>query len=278
MPTDLASYLPANVAAMLGQQGIASPFGQGVPGVGTAMVGAPPAPPGGAAITSIPAAGGNPPVDINALIANAQANAGITRGPGQPMTNGIGGAARPGGEGGLGNRPQFGQYVPEGILRMLQRLMTSNPQVLEQMLGREGFANLLGRWGITPEMIQAEGFDPMSIYSRQDARQDWRSGGTVQAPGYIIPAAAPAAAAPAAAPIDPVTAAQTSGLGGGGGTPQQTMPALKQPMPVPPGGGMGSGTSDPRYAKARALAGTDSNWALNTTNQPFSPFERPPGF
>lgn len=259
---DSLSYLPPNIAAMVPQGTM-----------GAQMVGAPPAPPGGAAITSVGGGGAVPP-DIAAMIANARAAATGAGAPGAPeLSSHRAFPAAPGatvGQPGMGNRPDFRAYMPEGIANVLSMLLT-NPNLagqLDRILGG-GFGQLLSRWGLTPEQIQAEGFDPNSLYTRQDARQDWRAGNEVQAPGYIQTAPATTQPAGPAQPVDPVAAAAASGLGSGGtaapAPTQQVAPAQGFQRPAKPvGANKGTGGFN--------FPGLQNQGPLSVGNNPFQAF------
>lgn len=74
------------------------------------------------------------------------------------------------------DRPQFGSYIPQGLVQMLMRMQTQNPDRFAALLGRP-FAE---RFGLTPET------DLANLYTRQMARQDWRGGTDPLAAGTIL--------------------------------------------------------------------------------------------
>lgn len=259
VPGDPLSYLPPDIAARA-----AAATGGG--GFGAQMVGAPPPPPGGAAITST--GGSAIPPDIAAIIANARGAAGAAGAPGVP--GGHAGGVRPDVAGmrpDRADRPDFRSYMPEGLANVLS-MMLNNPQLagtLDRILGG-GFGQLLSRYGLTPEQIQAEGFDPNSIYSMQDARQDWRAGNPVQAPmgtATTQPVGTPQ-------PVDPVTAAQTSGLGSGG----TAAPPPTQIAPVPAQGANGRPVPRPTAKQGGGFnfPGLANQGPLVQGNNPFQAF------
>lgn len=255
IPGDPLSYLPPDIAA---RAAAAIPQGGGF---GTQMVGAPPAPPGGVAATGIPAGGSAIPPDIAAIIANARSTAGVSGAPGAGV-----GREHPGGRPDMANRPDLGAYMPQGLANVLSMILT-NPNLaghLDRLLGG-GFGQMLARFGVTPEQITAEGFDPNSIYTRQEARQDWRAGNPVQAPGFATtqPVGTPQ-------PIDPVAAAQASGLGSGG----TAAPAPAQAAPPAQGanGRAAMKPSGPNKGAGFNFPGLVNQGPLVQGNNPFQAF------
>lgn len=73
-------------------------------------------------------------------------------------------------------RPQFGSYIPQGLVNMLMRLQQNNPDRFAGMFDR-GFAQ---RFGLTPET------DLANLYTRNMARQDWRGGTDPLAAGTVL--------------------------------------------------------------------------------------------
>lgn len=108
-------------------------------------------------------------------------------------------------------RPDFSQYVPQALVKMLLRF-AGDPR-LQQLLAKpriQGF-------GLTPEQLA----DPSGLYTKQMAKHDWRRGNEVLAPGSAVPAGYDTErrfrgnehSMGMGQPIDPVVAAQTTGLG-----------------------------------------------------------------
>lgn len=75
-----------------------------------------------------------------------------------------------------GGRPQFGNYIPQGLVQMLMRLQQNNPQMFSGFFDRP----MASRFGLTPET------DLANLYTRQMARQDFRGGTQPMMPGTIL--------------------------------------------------------------------------------------------
>lgn len=134
----------------------------------------------------------------------------------------------PGGPQGAG-RPNFGSYIPQGLVQMLMRLQAQNPERLGQLFGRQpGF---MDRFGITPET------DLANLYTRQMARQDFRGGTDPMAAGTVL---------------TPEQRAGYSGMGGPGN--QAIGMAAMRPWPQYAGGGMGNQAPQAGTAPAQGFA------------------------
>lgn len=96
----------------------------------------------------------------------------------------------PGGQG----RPDFRQFIPPGLATMLSQMAAQGR--LADILQRSGLVSRLNQFGLTPDQIQAPGFDPSQLYTRQMAKQDFKAGNPLQAPGmvpagYVAPTGGP---------------------------------------------------------------------------------------
>lgn len=125
----------------LGMTTQANPFLSGVP-AGAQSLGAPMA-------TQIAQA---PGPAVPATMPGLPGDAGMAAATGMPT-------------GGPMARPNFSQFIPQGLLQALIRMQAQRPEMFAQMLQRP----MAQRFGITPETNLA------GMQTRQDARQDWRA-------------------------------------------------------------------------------------------------------
>lgn len=166
MLNDVMSQLAAgNVFSPLGNNLAA--FAGPRPRADIPALAANPAPAGPMPMPAGFAADPNTPVGVQTLGAPAPA-------PGMVGVTNANGADRPA----QAARPQFGSYIPQGLVQMLMRMQTQNPDRLAQLFGRQpGFVD---RFGLTPET------DFGNLYTRNMARQDWRGGTDPLAAGTVL--------------------------------------------------------------------------------------------
>lgn len=128
-------------------------------------------------------------------------------------------------------RPDFSSYIPQGLAMALSRLASTG--MLDHILGNsQGFTNMLSRFGLTPDQVQAQGFDPSQLYTRQMARADYRAGNTPAAPGMIPNGWTAPISARAAKPIGMISGQHQQG--------QSTGPAPTGLMPTNPNQPLGT--------------------------------------
>jgi len=106
------------------------------------------------------------------LVADPNTPPGVqTMGAPAPVDPRMGGGQGPGQA-----RPNFGSYIPQGLVQMLMRMQAQRPEIFANMIG----GGMGQRFGLTPET------DLANLYTRNMARQDYRSGTDPMAAGSIL--------------------------------------------------------------------------------------------
>lgn len=122
-------------------------------------------------------------------------------------------------------RAQWQGLPPQGLLQMLQRIQTANPEIFARLMD----SGLAARFGLTPENLA-------TMQSRQDVRDAWRAANPNGRPGFDPnrPAINPGNPGTGSAVTTPPMASPQQGGGGGGGYNTGVVPPNMGGSPVPP--------------------------------------------